>query len=75
MNKVYVLDENNINKSNNLNILNKKKRYFWKTKIKLFKKLFTKKINYEKDKNIDENKIKIKNNCLKNIFIKFRLNY
>ena len=67
MNKVYIIDEN---KNKNVN----KFKIFKNSRLNI-KKLFAKKINYEKDKNIDENKIKIKNNCLKNIFIKFRLNY
>ena len=75
MNKVYIIDENKNKNVHNMNIINKKKRYFWKTKIKLFKKLFSKKVNLEEDRSIDANKIKTKYNCLKNIFIKFRLNY
>jgi hypothetical protein len=75
MNKVHNIDENNINKLNNMNILNKKKRYFWKSKIKLFKNLFSKKINLEENRNIDANKIKTKYNCLNNIFTKFRPKY
>ena len=67
MNKVHNIDVNIIKKKNKLKI-------FTNARLNI-KKLFLNKINYNQDVKNDVNKIKIKNNCLKNLFIKFSPKY
>ena len=66
MNKVYIVDENN-------NINKNKFKVYKKSRLNIIKKLFARKVNLEKNSNIDLN-IK-KNNCFNNLINKFRPNY